>query len=1197
MLLRYALQFPNPMKPHLTKSLLPASIMLFGCVPPALAQAVAADGKPEIPGERIELSPFLVRENSDEGYYASQTLAGGRLRQDIKDIGSSIQVVTKEFMDDLGVTGIEELFQYTTSTEVGGILGNFTGASDSSGGDTSTGGARRDPDGTSRVRGLAAPDRARNFFKTDIPFDSYNTDRIDINRGANSFLFGLGSPAGLTNTGLVKARFRDTNEVSTRIGSGGKNPSYRGSIALNRVLLKNTVAIHGALLHDRTQYRQEPTFKDDDRQYGAVTYRPFKHADTVITAHVENGRIRGNSPDVLLPLNNLSVFLNDATLGRMSVNAYDNLQRFNHVEGPTQAQWNRLSAADKLKYTVRDTPTPQSLANSAWGAGAYGLVFDGSNGRQPGFAYTDQYRGVDYAVRDPFFGPNRTGRGAPTNLYHGNLRDINGTGWLAQGFTDLNTFDFSKANLGWDNDYYTRDFVNYNIALEQVLWRGRAGFELAYDYQDMYRENYTAFNGGNAEIMFDINEVLWLPSDPNYRTSGNVAPMPNPNYGRPFILTKAGRRVIDTQREAARFTGFVKHDFTERRKSWVGKILGRHTLTGLADKSTFDEKVVNFVTNSFGDPEPALHIGAANARQTSNNVRNVPIYAYIGPPQLNAFSDPNFTLDDFVLTPADYQLRVPSDYSTRKLSWNLGPDATAESIGLDSRANGNEGFVYGTFDAREVPAKNYRLQQTKVTSFAANTQSFFWDNLLVANLGYRQDTVKTWLNTEAPLVGPDEIADVSPEAYRVENGTFSRIKSDIFGYGGVLNWPTQWIKLPFRGKVAFHYNTSENFVPATDRVDQYRRPVPSPKGKSEDYGVSVFLWDNKVVARFNWFKATLTGATASVSDLFNQTNTNIFNHFGNLNRDIRRVDANDDGVIDEAIQNEIEIDPATGRTPEGLTREQAVAAEYPNLAKAKAARAAIEPHLTDELKTAYNYRMAADGSSLTQWAGAITDTNDIESTGFEAEIIFNPTRNWRIAFNAASQETILTNIAPALTERLEKIWLPHLALYGDLDWNAPVEVVAGNTTARQINDRLLDYFAVKGQEGRPQNEQRKWRVNTVTRYQFSEGRLRGFSIGGAVRWEDVYATGYPLINDPRGLILPDVLNPYLADQEVSYDLTLGYRRRILGKKDWTVQLNIRNLQNWSSDRVTAVRHQPDGTVARVRFDPPLQVLLTNTVKF
>ena len=135
-----------------------AATVLLGCAPFATAQTVSDERKnPSEPA--IELSPFLVQENADQGYYASQTLAGGRLRQDLKDTGAAIQVITKEFMEDLGVTGVEELFQYTTSTEVGGILGNFTGAGDNFDGETSTGGARRDPDGTTRVRGLSAPER------------------------------------------------------------------------------------------------------------------------------------------------------------------------------------------------------------------------------------------------------------------------------------------------------------------------------------------------------------------------------------------------------------------------------------------------------------------------------------------------------------------------------------------------------------------------------------------------------------------------------------------------------------------------------------------------------------------------------------------------------------------------------------------------------------------------------------------------------------------------------------------------------------------------------------------------------------------------------------------------------------------------------------------------------------------------------
>jgi len=1167
--------------------------------PPAVGQERIPG--PELPrrGEiPVELSPFLVQESA-AGYYAAQTLAGSRLRQDLKDIGASIQVVTRDLLDDLGATGIEELFQYTTSTEVGGINGNFTGATDGSGGETSTDSARRSPDGTARVRGLAAPSRSRNYFPTDIPFDSYNTDRIDLSRGANSFLFGLGSPAGLLNVGLVKARFRDTNELSTRIGSGGKNPSYRGTFNLNRVLVKDTLAVHGALLIDRTQYRQEPTYKNDDRQYATVTYQPFKHAGTVITAHVENGRIRGNAPDVLLPQQNLDGFLSDPVVGRLSIAAWANLQRFAHVEGPTQAQWNALSPADQARYRVRDTPTANSLANLAWGAGAYGLVYDGRGGRLPSFAYTDQYRAAEYAARDPFFGPTRTTKGAPVSPYHANRSEVMGTGWLDQGFTNLKTFDFSKEHLGWDNDYYTRDFVNYNVSLEQVLWKGRAGFEIAYDYQDSFRRDFTAFNFTNSEVILDNQETLWLPTDPNYRTTGVVAPQPNPNYGRPFILTKARPGTYDSQREAARVTAFVKYDFAERleRGSWLGRLLGRHTLTVLGDQSTFHERQIAYNVSSFADPDPALHIGNANARVTGNASRNVPLMVYIGPPQLQAFTDPNFKVSDFVLEPAKYQLRLPADYSIQKLTWNLGPDATNANLGLDSRANGNEGFVGSTFTPRDVPNNACRLQETRVSSYAFNGQSFFWDHLLVVNTGYRVDAVDTWLNTEPPVVGIDQIPDVSPSAYRVENGNFLKIRNSVFGYGGVLNWPRQLMQLPWRANVAWHYNTSENFVPATDRVDEYRRPVESPSGRTKDYGVSVYLWDQKVVARFNWFKSSLLRASSSVSDLFNQTNANIFNHYGFLNADIRRLDANNDGRIDEAALAQIAIDPVTGRTPEGLTRDQAAQQMWPNLARAKAARASIAPYLTDELKTAVNYRMLADGSSQVQNAGGITDTNDIEARGFEAEITLNPTAQWRIAFNAAKQETMLTNIAPRLTRVFNQTWLPQLANFGDLDWNEPAGVVSGTTLTQQVNDRMLEYFAIKGQEGRRQMEQRKWRFNLVTRYSFNEGMLRGFSVGGAVRWEDAYAAGYPIYVDSRGVVQPDILRPYFAPPQTSYDLTLGYRRRILRNQDWTAQLNVRNLQNITSDKVTAIRYQPDGSVARVRFDPPLQVLLTNTFRF
>jgi hypothetical protein len=359
----------------------------------------------------------------------------------------------------------------------------------------------------------------------------------------------------------------------------------------------------------------------------------------------------------------------------------------------------------------------------------------------------------------------------------------------------------------------------------------------------LYRRDYVAFNAGVSRVILDVNETLWLPQDPNYLTSGTATPVRNPNFGRPFVMTKANVRHIDQQREAGRFTGFVKYDFKQHiKKPWVAKVLGRHTLTGLADRSDFDEKLINRTNNSFGDPEPALHIGPANARQVSNAPRNVPLISYIGPPQLDAFNNPNFTLHDFAIAPGNYQLRLPDNYSIQKLTWNLGPDATNANLGLDTRLNGNERFVPGTFEVEPLPTKNNRVEYTKVTSYALNTQSFFWDGMLVANTGFRIDRVKTWLNTEAPLVGLDEISDVSDEGFLPTNGNLIDTKSEIFGYGGVFNLPRRFARMPEWMRVSVHYNTSENFVPETSRVDQYRRPIDSPIGASKDYGVMVNLW-------------------------------------------------------------------------------------------------------------------------------------------------------------------------------------------------------------------------------------------------------------------------------------------------------------------------------------------------------------------
>src|SRR5690606_7531025 len=91
------------------------------------------------------------------------------------------------------------------------------------------------PNQNTRVRGLASADNARDYFLTDIPWDGYNVDRVDLQRGPNSIMFGQGSPAGLINTGTQTAGFKNSADVEFRFGSFG---STRAVLNVNREIIK-----------------------------------------------------------------------------------------------------------------------------------------------------------------------------------------------------------------------------------------------------------------------------------------------------------------------------------------------------------------------------------------------------------------------------------------------------------------------------------------------------------------------------------------------------------------------------------------------------------------------------------------------------------------------------------------------------------------------------------------------------------------------------------------------------------------------------------------------------------------------------------------------------------------------------------------------------------------------------------------------
>src|SRR6185295_3599123 len=130
---------------------------------------------------------------------------------------------------------------------------------------------------SNRIRGLSAPDAAINNYSSNnrVPLDAYNTQSIEISRGPNSLLFGLGTPAGVVNQSASQAVLnRNSETVTVRTDDNG---SFRTSLAVNRSLIKDQLAVFGALVYDNRQFERKPSRDLYRRQYLAATYKPFKN--------------------------------------------------------------------------------------------------------------------------------------------------------------------------------------------------------------------------------------------------------------------------------------------------------------------------------------------------------------------------------------------------------------------------------------------------------------------------------------------------------------------------------------------------------------------------------------------------------------------------------------------------------------------------------------------------------------------------------------------------------------------------------------------------------------------------------------------------------------------------------------------------------------------------------------------------------
>ena len=159
-----------------------ALVCLAGSFAHGQALAPATPSSPSAPTkeEPVVLSPFEVGSDSERGYQATAVLQGGRGKIDLADVAGQVQVFTKEFLDDLGAINTDEAFLFSATTQT--YFDNVNGNADS------RPGSRNIADDSGNSLGLGNLDRTRNYFRTTIETDAYNTERISLVSGSNGFI-------------------------------------------------------------------------------------------------------------------------------------------------------------------------------------------------------------------------------------------------------------------------------------------------------------------------------------------------------------------------------------------------------------------------------------------------------------------------------------------------------------------------------------------------------------------------------------------------------------------------------------------------------------------------------------------------------------------------------------------------------------------------------------------------------------------------------------------------------------------------------------------------------------------------------------------------------------------------------------------------------------------------------------------------
>ena len=1103
--------------------------------------------------EAIVLSPFAVNASSDTGYAATSTLGGTRLKSELRDVASQIDVMTSEFLDDIGALTLDEALRYSMNIE--SSEENF-----SPGTDPNTNSVFSSAYG-SRTRGLSRSNNTHDFFETNVPLDTYNTGkRFTLVSGSNAILFGAGFAGGTNDVAFDRPDLRKFSGTTTiRADSNG---SLRGSLNLNQPLIKNLLGLRVAGLRaDERDYRESVGSKTD-RFYASLLLQPIKRlavrgwlekyesrqrnaANTLVADRVSPWLATGTQPYFnnagLTPASTAAQF--NAAFNAQGAALTGSAERFNNVASagtivfnldgsqPTAIRnWtNTVTSRRPLDGTqdpsITDPsiyPLDQSVIGNAmqrrWRASIHGFVFEANPWRD--IYIEGGYNREVFDTRSlSFLSGNNTDLRVDLNRF------------LPDGVTP-------NPNVG---RYYVEDDITGS------MWRNHRSesrLQVAFAQDLEKRGGFWRWLGSHQGAVMYTGGVNMRVQQNNNNTR-IISDNTFDGIVYPAGTTAANDITRNTRRLRSRFyldtpqnnSGGGQFEVQAPFNLWDAetRVIGK-------DSAGRDVVINSGMSNPYG-----AQVMTSNGKKKEDALQ-------------------------YGLQSSFLQGRINVTFGERFSDASFAP--WVGQGGATGRLPRRYNAATGTY---EEPVRN-----GAAIVFPSNGRA-------VGNAGF-----EPW---DAMLSRGGEFDSLeAPTEYSVT----SRLK-------GIVIHP-----LGRNGIPSLHYTESSSaFVADFTRKSPNGAEAQLDDGTTREYGLSLRFLENKFVLRVNAYESVYLGVSGGGITVPNPTA--VGGNSGMDRADIRWTSIH----IEKSVQNYNLLksggryeSAATGSPVLGGTNSSIEASSpirflqddvlnWPSEGAAGPAFSLKYNNSSDRIAKGVEYRLIAN--PIRGWSvSASLAKNHTRSARIASDwfgVIGYRLKDWLAAANDSAAPQRAGGTGPT-----------------QLHFNAGTN--ANETLLAYMRSAALGWAFLRESEGRANNQEVEWRGNITSSYRIQSGPLKGFRFGGSVRYRGDRILGYrdktvnvaDLANDPilgapglfqagSSITIADVAKPIMGGATVNTDAVLGYSMALFDRRiRWNVSLNVRNVLK--DDKLLAKSGLSAAGVPVVfQYPEPRVFLLTNSFDF